>query len=548
MATGTGPGSEPPSPPPLQLPSWSDLPPEIVGAVLRKLPSSADRAAFRSICRSWRAAAAARNRSLMAAPLPLFRCPNFALASVFSDGATATCPHFVLKASGRVREGRTRGFSWSWRTSMATGKGTGSGPPPPPSWSDLSPEIICAVLRKLNSSADRAAVRSVCRSWRGAARDHPPLLAPLPLLLYPNFALASVFSNGAAATGHRVPLLVALLDGAFPGQCIGCFENWLVCTWLRLSIPLYPIVGADGGCVLVNPFSGEKASLPSPTATHSCGDIQRSVPISNGNGQVVCTIHADEYAMALYKAVLSAPPNTGSSSSSELDLGSSCIVAAVSQRMGEYKLAFCTPETQSWCICEGNCIKSHIDIEFYQGKLYMVDTRSGDLFAFELEAHDCLFPVVSSVERCLIEKLPSAEDSGQQIYNLVQSLGKLLLLVRYFRGSWEQFVGVRVFELGFNSNPWKWIEMKSLDGESIFISSSCSRSFAASQYEEIEDDHIYFLDSLCPKFNPKKSDSYSYCSQVYNMRDGTINPILIGNGPMNRELVRGTEKGGDSQT
>ncbi|EAY81545.1 hypothetical protein OsI_36712 [Oryza sativa Indica Group] len=423
---------------------------------------------------------------------------------------------------------------------MATGTGTGavSGPP---SWLDLPLGIVVAVLRRLHSSADRAALRSVFRrSWRAGARDYPPLVLapPLPLVLYPNFALASVFSDGAADAGHRVPLLAALLDGAFPGQCIGCLEDWLVCTWLRLSIPLYPTVGADGGCVLVNPFSGEKVSLPSPTATHSCGAIKRSVPVSNGDGEVVCTIHADEYAMALYKAVLSAPPNAGSSSSSssELDLGSSCVVAAVSQRKGEYKLAFCTPETPSWCVCEGNCIKSHIDIEFYQGKLYMVDTRNGDLFAVELEAHDRVFPVVSIVERCLIEKLPSAEDGDRQTYNLVQSLGKLLLLVRYFRESWDQFVGVRVFELSFNSNPWKWIEKKSLDGESIFISSSCNKSFAASQYEEIEDDRIYFLDSLCPKFNPKKSDSYSYCSQVYNMRDGTISPFLIGTGPMSNYL------------
>ncbi|KAF0894811.1 hypothetical protein E2562_003695 [Oryza meyeriana var. granulata] len=295
---------------------------------------------------------------------------------------------------------------------MATGTGAVSGPsmpPPPASWSDLPPGIVGAVLRRLHSSPDLAALRSMCRSWRAAVRDNPPLVPPLPLLLYPNFALASVFSDGAKATGHRVRLLAALLDDAFPGQCIGCFEDWLVCTWLRLSIPLYPTVGADGGCVLVNPFSGEKVSLPSPTATHSCGAIKRSVPISNGNDEVVCTIHADEYAMALYKAVLSAPPNTGSSSSFELDLGSSCIVAAVSQRKGEYKLAFCTPETQSWCICEGNCIKSHIDIEFYQGKLYMVDTCNGDLFAFELEAHDCVFPVLSLVECCLIEKLPKTE-------------------------------------------------------------------------------------------------------------------------------------------
>uniref|UniRef100_A0A0E0J3W0 F-box domain-containing protein n=1 Tax=Oryza nivara TaxID=4536 RepID=A0A0E0J3W0_ORYNI len=81
---------------------------------------------------------------------------------------------------------------------MATGTGTGavSGPP---SWLDLPLGIVGAVLSRLHSSADRAALRSVFhRSWRAATRerDYPPLVlaaapAPLPLVLYPNFALAS---------------------------------------------------------------------------------------------------------------------------------------------------------------------------------------------------------------------------------------------------------------------------------------------------------------------------------------------------------------------
>lgn len=235
--------------------------------------------------------------------------------------------------------------------------------------------------------------------------------------------------------------------------------------------------------------------------------------------------------MALCKVVLSAPPEAGANFFAELKVGSSCIIAAISQKVGEYKLAFCRPGMLSWCICEGNCIKRYIDIEFFQGKLYLVNISNGDLFVFEFGAHDC-FPVVSRAEHCLIEKLPLIDGSDRQNYNLVQSDGKLLLVVRYFTGSCNQFTGVRVFALDFNSDPWRWIEMKGLDGKSILISSSCSKSFPASEYDEIEDDHIYFLDYFCPSFFPKALDNYAYRSQVYSIRDGRINPFLIGKGPM----------------
>uniref|UniRef100_A0ACD5WWE7 Uncharacterized protein n=1 Tax=Avena sativa TaxID=4498 RepID=A0ACD5WWE7_AVESA len=423
---------------------------------------------------------------------------------------------------------------------MATGAGTAPGPPPrpqAPSWSELFSEIIGAVLCRIPSAADRARFRSVCRSWRAAARCYPPPLPPLPLILCPGFALASpsfTDSDAVVTAAHRLPLLGTPLEGdpSF-GDCVGSFQDWLVCTRLYWRTPPCSWTGADGDCFLVNPLSSEMIYMPSPCAAHSGGTIQSSVPLCNGEGEVICTIHAPEYAMTLVKVVLSAPPATGSSFFTEVNLGSTCIAAAISQGKGEYKLAFCRPEMQSWCICEGNCIKSYVDIEFYQGKLYVVDTSSGDLFSFEFEACDRSFPVISRAEHCLIEKLPLMDGTDRQKCNLVQSHGKLLLVVRYFTGSWDQFTGVRVYALDFKSDPWRWVEIKGLGGESIFISSSCSKSFPASRtgYDQIDHDRIYFLDPFCPNFFHEVLGNYSYRSQVYSIRDGRIKPFLIGRGP-----------------
>ncbi|XP_051181111.1 uncharacterized protein [Lolium perenne] len=406
-------------------------------------------------------------------------------------------------------------------------------------WSELPPEIIGAVLCRIPSAVDRVSFRSVCRSWLAAARCYPPTVPPLPLILCPGFALASPsFTDGDAlvTAAHRLPLLGTPLErDPYFGDCVGSFQDWLVCTRLYWRTPPCPWTGADGECFLVNPFSSETIHLPRPCAAHSCGKIQSSVPLCNGEGEVICTIHAPEYAMALVKVVLSAPPGTGPSSCTDKNLGSTCIAAAISRRNGEYKLAFCRPEMQSWCICEGNCIKSCVDIEFYQGKLYIVDISSGDLFAFEFEAPtDRSFPVVSRAEHCLIEKLPLMDGSDRRKYNIVQSHGKLLLVARYFTGSWDQFTGVRVYELDFSSDPWRWVEMKGLGGDSILISSSCSNSFPASRtrYHQIDHDRIYFLDPFCPNFSHQVPGNYSYRSQVYSIRDGRIYPFLIDTGPM----------------
>ncbi|KAL6653952.1 hypothetical protein ACP70R_007417 [Stipagrostis hirtigluma subsp. patula] len=59
-----------PCPPP---PSWSDIPPELAGLVLRRLPAYADRVRFAAVCPQWRAAA---RQGRLPPPLPLLVLPD----------------------------------------------------------------------------------------------------------------------------------------------------------------------------------------------------------------------------------------------------------------------------------------------------------------------------------------------------------------------------------------------------------------------------------------------------------------------------------------
>ncbi|CAL5051051.1 unnamed protein product [Urochloa decumbens] len=58
------------------------------------------------------------------------------------------------------------------------------------SWSDLPPDLLGLVLRRLHSLADRVRVNAVCRPWRSAARlQEPPLPPPMPWIsLWPSRA------------------------------------------------------------------------------------------------------------------------------------------------------------------------------------------------------------------------------------------------------------------------------------------------------------------------------------------------------------------------
>ncbi|GJN25190.1 hypothetical protein PR202_gb12988 [Eleusine coracana subsp. coracana] len=63
---------------------WADIQPEILGIVLRFLPSLADRASVRSVCRHWRPGACSHD---LLPPLPLLVLPKFRFSCLNSDGS-----------------------------------------------------------------------------------------------------------------------------------------------------------------------------------------------------------------------------------------------------------------------------------------------------------------------------------------------------------------------------------------------------------------------------------------------------------------------------
>ncbi|KXG37654.1 uncharacterized protein LOC8060540 [Sorghum bicolor] len=374
------------------------------------------------------------------------------------------------------------------------------------SWADLPADILGLVVGRLPRVDDRARLRSVCRAWRAAARVHGRPPSPLPLLVLSDFSFSAFCADGAMADVRRIPL--PSREMAAGVRCVGSFHGWLV--GVQLNKGRY---FGDGRCFLMNAFYQDVVRLPPPSVnTHSLDAYSKSLPIANGSGAVQCTVNGAQYVMSFCKVVLSSSP----------DHDGKCIVAAVSVHRSTASLALWRPGMTSWCVCQGGCISKFSDIALYQGKVYMFSKVTTNLFVFDISEDESGL-MVSGVERCVTE-LSEVRDSYGQRWNIVEWHGKLLLVVIYLGlEGWRNICKIGVFEVDLSTNPFRFTEINSLDGDCIFISPCSSNSFRACLYEGVEDDLIYFIDGgLNHSRNASPFDKF-----VYNMRDGTLAPFAV---------------------
>jgi hypothetical protein len=338
--------------------------------------------------------------------------------------------------------------------------------PPWSSWAGLQLDALGIVLSFLPCPADRARVRSVCRQWRAAARGRG-VAPPLPLLVLPRFRFAGLTPGGVLAPARRAWMPPEL--DADNACCVGSYDAWLVGAGQ-----------AGGECFLVHAFSHEVRRLP-PLGTSDC---------------------------SLRKAALSASPESGPN----------CIVAAFIIRWSKPELALWRSGMKSWRVCHHALLAGHIDIAFYQGKLYVLWRFTPCLFAFEI-SEDERGVTISRMKDCMIEKLlPSTLGLYHELScNMVEWSGRLLLIIRYYAVyQARNRVKVKVFAMDLSTNPVGLTEIRSFGSDCIFVGLGGSKSFPAGQHDGVEGDLIYFGPD---HYNPH--DTF-----VYSMRDGRTGPIV----------------------
>ncbi|PUZ62210.1 hypothetical protein GQ55_4G338300 [Panicum hallii var. hallii] len=356
------------------------------------------------------------------------------------------------------------------------------------SWSDLRPELLGLVLKRVPSLADRVRVRAVCRSWRNNAQLHllPP---PLPWLSL----LDGTFLSFPGGEVHRMPV---------PGdaRCHGSFDNWLF------------LVHSDGGCSLMNPFSKTMLQLPK---------LATIWPHEMGNP-------AEQ--PVFFKFV----------GPSSLDASPDSLLAAMivdgSRRSG---ICICQPPGATDKLRKNNC--DHIyDVAFFDVKLYAL--ISGKLIVLEIvQKHRCQ-PKISSI-RCISDNicnLTIADPYDGRYFcpsweYLVESAGRLLLVVRRVgvllplpeRDALQhgRTLSFEVFEVDLTSNSCRqWRRLSSLAGQALFIG-AYSKSVPAAECGLPPEDCIYFTCDYARTCRGPPPDPLRD-SGVFNMRTRMVTPLL----------------------
>lgn len=371
------------------------------------------------------------------------------------------------------------------------------------SWADLHPELLGLVLQRLPSPADRARLRAVCKAWR---REILPVPFPWLCLLDGTFL---------TVPEGDVPHFPSLLGDEDDALCHGSVGSWLFLERTN-----------DRSMSLVNLFSGDTITLPdADTIRHHDNDDDH-----------------DARPM-MYK-----PPVPLSSSSSPDSL-----LFAVLMTVGGFEsvISICNSATTAAFRVPRSEVRI-CDIAFVGGKLYALSPKK--LFVVDVDSsRRAGEPKVPSME-CIDDDVDNPGDMyktiGGESYRcaywsyLVESRGKLLH-VRRLVGHLSTLVpqqycymdrsrtymdrsrtfSFEVFEADLTVRSCvQWRRVHSLGGQALFVGPS-SKSLLASECGA-RPDCIYFMADY-DWARCYRKDPLCDCG-VFNMRDGTITPLLPG--------------------
>ncbi|CAM0912756.1 unnamed protein product [Alopecurus aequalis] len=130
----------------------------------------------------------------------------------------------------------------------------------------------------------------------------------------------------------------------------------------------------------------------------------------------------------------------------------------------------------------------------------------------------------------------SSEKAYMVRYYLVECGGRLLMLTRWFRSTarstsaddfleYKRTAALQVFEADLHTSPARWRMAHDLGGHALFLGQHNSKSLPAKECSGYHEDCIYFM---CDYSRPNCSANPLCDSGVYNMRNGTITPLMPG--------------------
>ncbi|XP_020177327.1 putative F-box/kelch-repeat protein At5g24040 [Aegilops tauschii subsp. strangulata] len=370
--------------------------------------------------------------------------------------------------------------------------GSSSCAPPPQEagspWPDLPPELLRLVVLRVPSHADCVRLRAVCRPWRSAASDLPPLLPWL-----------------------------ALRDGTFlslPGGVVHLLPAIPANVARRVSTGgMLFLLHDDGGCSLMNPLTGET------TPQHVDHDILW-FQVTRLNPLYLIPYNIRKIVVSDNMFVVS------SCNYSRLHI----FTRGPRPQVGSIKLSPLIPDGMALFKGKLYLLTGCLTSPDAHRELHVLDLRSG-------------LQHQPSVQCCIPGTTTDCFSDGvyKRYYYLVVSGDRLLMVEREIevdrvsnkriRTRW-----LKVFEamdLDLDCGHGRWRKVDRLKGRALFLSLECSFSLPASVDGcavgvGAQEDCVYFVRELKLSTHPTcltKAEGDHLCCGVYKIIDQTVAPL-----------------------
>ncbi|KAK6939277.1 Domain unknown function DUF295 [Dillenia turbinata] len=347
-------------------------------------------------------------------------------------------------------------------------------------WSQLNPELLETIAKKLKSYADYFRFRSVCRNWKSSVPKTPrPLPCQLPWLMLPQNPNRLNYRAFFNLSNNKV-LFLHLPEAASNGKrrC-GSSHGWLV------LLDETPVI------FLLNPLTRARIYLP-PLNTFpnvlnfSFSVVGREYSLRTNYGESYRHSLRDMRDTFIKKVIVSSNPSEDSD----------FIALAILNHTED--LAFCRKGDKCWKFIDD--AQSYSEDVIYNNfdKLFYAVNKYGSVAVCDVNGES---PKVSIIEA------PEQQFRGDMQYlaSWDNGDGEFLLISRYLEIQFDvelvEFDGIyrtvkfEVFKLDLRGSR-RWEKVRSLGDRMVFIGENSSLCLAASDFLGCKGNCIYFTDDF----------------------------------------------------
>ncbi|KAJ6336383.1 hypothetical protein OIU76_006569 [Salix suchowensis] len=365
-------------------------------------------------------------------------------------------------------------------------------------WTQLPPEIIETISRKITIYSDYLHFQAVCHAWKSSIPVTPNHLPPqLPWLLLPqsqsNQSSYRAFFNLSTYKFHSLNLP----EASHHKKHCGSSHGWLI------------ILDDSPSILVINPLTRRKIHLPAISSfpnvvSFDYANVGREYLLVNPQGELYTASLRQMRDGFLKKVVMSSSP---------LDKKGDFFVAmAILCSTGD--LAYCKNGDGLWNVVE-NVRSFSEDVIYFNGLFYAVN-KAGQIVVCDVNGNS---PKVSLIE--------TPRQIGGDLQYLVSSGDGLLLVTRYLDLDVEFDIFIyktarfEVFKLDLNGPRWE--RVTSLGDMMLFIGDNSSLALSSSGLSGCTGDCIYYTDD----YSANNYDGHvgEHDLGIFKLSDGSIEPL-----------------------